>query len=191
MQLIFDHISSILIASAVILIVLSTQFQAQRSATEQTIAYASKKMTLDLASMLEQELALIGDGTDSTITDIQTNADGQTTVFEFWREDEVGTPTEITYRLTESDMEVIDGDSVQLYQMDRYEDDVLSGGGGSRLRHFQLTLLDEAGSVTGTVADARLVRAVVVNAFPYGSSADAYLFESHWGITIRPMNLDN
>lgn len=191
MQLMLDHISSILIASAVILVVLSTQFQAQRAATEQTIAYASKKMTLDLASMLEQELALIGDGTTDTITDVQTNADGQTTVFEFWREDELGTDIEITYRLTTSDIVDIDGESVQLYRMDRYEDDVLSGGGGERLRHFSLTMLDESGGVTADAASARLIRAVVVNAFPYGTSADSYLFESHWGITIRPMNLDD
>ena len=190
MQLLLDHISSVMIASAVILIVLTTQFQAQRSATEQTVAYASKKITLDLATTLEQELGLIGDGTDDTITAATTNAAGETTSFVFWRENEAGIDTEYEYRLTETEEIIIVGETVQLYRLDRLEDGVVAGGGGSRIRHFRITMLNPAGNVTTDVASARLLRVVVVNAFPFGMGEDAYLFESHWGMTINPMNLD-
>lgn len=190
MQLLLDHISSVMIASAVILVVLTTQFQAQRSAIEQTVAYASKKITLDLATTLEQELGLIGDGTDDTITTATTNAAGETTSFVFWRENEAGADTEYEYRLTETEEINIAGETVQLYRMDRLEGGVIAGGGGSRIRHFRITMLNPAGNVTTDVASARLLRVVVVNAFPFGMGEDAYLFESHWGMTINPMNLD-
>lgn len=190
MQLLLDHISSVMIASAVILIVMTTQFQAQRSAIEQTVAYASKKVTLELASVLEQELTLIGDGTDNTIESVTTNDAGETASFVFWRENEADEDTRYEYRLTELEVISISGTDVQLYRLDRFEDDVLAGGGGSRIRHFKITMLDDNGAVTANIESARLLRIVVVNAFPFGDGSDAYLFESHWGMTVNPMNLD-
>ncbi len=191
MQLILDNISAIMIASAVLLIVLSTQFQAQRAAVEQTVAYASKQSTLQLGLTLEDDLAALGNGTANTITSVETNADGLTTVFEFWKQDALGADIEVTYRLTTGNEVVVRGDSVQLYTLDRFEDDVWAGGGGDRIRFFALDMLDTNGNFTLSAASARLVRATLVNVHPFGEDNGSSVFQSHWGITIRPIGLQN
>ncbi len=191
MQLILDNISAIMIGSAVILIVLSTQFQAQRSAVEQTIAYASKQSTLQTGVSIEEDLAALGNGTADTVTDVQTNADGLTTVFEFWKQDAGGADMEVTYRLSAGNKVVVRGDSVQLYTLDRFENDVWAGGGGERVRFFALDMLDSDGNVTLSAGSARLVRATLVNVYPFGEDNGSSVFQSHWGITIRPIGLQN
>jgi len=185
MQLILDNISAIMIGSAVILIVLSTQFQAQRSAVEQTVAYASKQSTLQTGLAIEEDLAALGNGTASTVTDVQTNADGLTTVFEFWKQDAGGADMEVTYRLTPGNKVVVRSDSVQLYTLDRFENDVWAGG------VFALDMLDSGGNVTVSAGSARLVRATLVNVYPFGEDDGSSVFQTHWGITIRPIGLQN
>lgn len=110
-----DHISSVLIAGAVLLLVLNTQFNSQRSAAEQTIAYASKMQTLDMADYMEDEIILIGDGTSNTITELTNNLAGETTTFTFWRDDASGTDMMVSYTLTETDSVEIKNEWVQLY----------------------------------------------------------------------------
>ena len=190
MQFVLDHLSAIMISAAVTLLVLSTQFSAQRSATEQTIAYVSKKQTLEFADTIEKDFLLIGDGTDETIETLTNNDAGNTIEFTFWREDELGADMEVSYTLTELDSVYIQSDWRQLYQLNRFENGVAAGGGSSMLTNFRITLLDESGSVTADAADARLVRVVAVNAYPYGNSDDMYLFRSFWGISVRPRNLE-
>lgn len=191
MQLILDNISAVMIGSAVILIVLSTQFQAQRAATEQTMAYVSKKSTLDLGRVVEQDLIALGSGTTDTITDMQENVDGLTTLFEFRKLDGTGTDIEVAYTLTASDMVNVRGDSVQLYELDRYENGVWAGGGGSRVRFFSIDMLNSNGHETAGVASARLLRIRLVNVYPFGEDDGSSIFQSHWGITVRPEGLDS
>ena len=190
MQFVLDHLSAIMISAAVTLLILSTTFSAQRSAAEQTIAYAAKKMTLEMADTIEQEFLLIGDGTDDTIETITTNSDGNTTEFSFWREDEFGLDMEVSYTLTELDSVYIQSEWRQLYRLNRLENGVPAGGGSSRLTDFRITLLNSSGAATADVAEARLIRIAAVNAYPYGESADMYLFRSFWGISVRPRNLE-
>jgi len=189
MQLILDNIAAIMIGSAVILIVLSTQFQAQRAATEQTIALISKTATLDLGRVLEEDLIVLGSGTSDTITDIQESGDSLTTVFEFRKLDELGTEIEVTYRLTDANVVTIRGEAVQLYTLDRYEDDVWAGGGGDHIRFFSISMLNTNGHKTSGVASARLLRVRLVNVYPYGEDDGSTIFQSHWGITVRPEGL--
>ncbi|MDA1029011.1 MAG: hypothetical protein O3B41_08165 [Bacteroidetes bacterium] len=190
MQFILDNLSALLVSTAVLLMVLSTQFTAQRSAAEQTIAYVAKKQTLETADTIEREFLLIGDGTDETIVDLTTNVAGNTTSFSFWREDELGADMLVAYTLTEQDSLMVGGEMRQLYRLNRFENGLASGGGSSTLTDFRITLLDMTGAPTVSVPDARLIRVAAVNAYPYGSDSDMYLFRSFWGITVRPMNLE-
>lgn len=189
MQFVLDHLSAILISSAVLLLVLSTQFSAQRAATEQSIAYAAKKQTLSMAEFLEQDFLLIGEGTPDGIASITQSESGNTSAFSFWREDDLGLPMLVSYTLTELDSVDIKGDMYQLYRLNRMENLASAGGGGSSLINFTITMLDETGSPTDTISEARLLRITAVNAYPYGSSDNMYLFRSFWGITVRPRNL--
>ncbi|NQV71606.1 hypothetical protein HQ496_00685 [bacterium] len=189
MQVILDHLSAVIISSAVLLLILSTQFNAQRATTEQTIASIAKKSTLEMVDYLEDELLLIGDGTEDTIQSASTNSDGMTTAFSFWRQDDSGTDMLVSYTLTEQDSVQFKDDWVQLYQFNRSENGVASGGGSSTLSHFEITMLTETGAVTTTPANARLLRLRAVTVYPYGDPDDSYLHRTFWGITLRPMNL--
>ena len=190
MQFVLDHLSAIMISAAVTLLVLTTQFSAQRSAAEQTIAYAAKKQTLEFADTIEKDFLLIGDGTVDTIASLTDNSDGNTIEFSFWREDDLGLPMLVSYTLSELDSVYIQQEWRQLYRLNRLENGLSAGGGSSRLTDFKITLLNSSGSVTADVDEARLVRVAAVNAYPYGSAEDMYLFRSFWGISIRPQNLE-
>lgn len=128
MQFLLDHIASILVSGAVLLLVISTSLNAQRASIEETVAYAAKVQTLSMADFLEDDLLLIGDGTDETIQEIDENSDDQTILFSFWRQDESGTDMLVSYTLTEQDSVKIGDDWVQLYQLNRFENGVAAGG---------------------------------------------------------------
>lgn len=191
MQFLLDHIASILVSGAVLLLVIATNLGAQRAAIEETVAYAAKVQTLSLADYLEDDLLLIGDGTSDTIDDVTTNADGQTTAFSFWREDDMGIDMLVEYTLTETDSVEINDETIQLYRLDRTENGVAAGGGSSTLSQFQITMLNSSGNPTAGIAAARLLRVRAVNVYPFGDDDDMDLFRSYWGITVRPPNLDS
>ncbi len=167
-----------------------TQIRATEETVEQTIAYASKKQTLELADMLEQELALIGQGMPSNkqITDVDTNSQGETTKFEFWRNDGMD-DLKIEYRLVFVDSVTVEDATFATYRMDRYVNDVLEGGSQSTLRNFRLDPLNASGNIVNPNA-AKLVRATVVNIYPLGDLDNMHVGQTHWGITIQPMSLN-
>lgn len=191
MQFLLDHIASILVSGAVLLLVIATNLSASRAAIEETVAYSAKMQTLSLADYLEDDLLLLGDGTDNTIVDVETDASGQTTLFSFWREDDLGSDMLVAYSLAESDSVQIEGDWVQLYQLFRTENGVAAGGGSSTFESFQITMLNAAGNVAAGVGAARLLRIRAVNVYPFGDSDDMNMFRSYWGITVRPPNLES
>jgi hypothetical protein len=190
MQLLFDNIASVLVASTVLLVVVATNLNAQRSAVESSVAYAAKTQTLSMASYMESDLLLIGNGTLDTIETITSNGAGQTTQFSFRRIDDAGADMLVSYNLTPTTTVDIDGQSVQLYRLDRTEDGQPAGGGSSTLSHFEITMLDINGDPTASVAAARLLRVRAVNVYPFGDPDKMNMFQSHWGITVRPPNLE-
>ncbi|MBT4052328.1 MAG: hypothetical protein HOC28_06745 [Bacteroidetes Order II. Incertae sedis bacterium] len=190
MHILLDHISAWMISGCVILMVVSTQFNAQRSSVEQSIAYGAKAQILQMADMMEQELLLIGEGTDDTIETVTENDAGETVEFTFHREDDGGSDIEVSYQLVETESIEIDDEETQLYRLDRYEGGVIDGGGSSTMSHFRITMLDASGTETASVASARLLRLAAVNAYAHGDTEDMFLYESYWGLTIRPMNLE-
>lgn len=190
MQLILDNIASILIGGVVILLVLNTQVDAQQAAAEQSTAYAARKATLSTADLLEDEFRMIGDGTAAKIDSFATNAAGETIHFGFWRDDGTGDML-VEYKLVETDSVYIANtdETVPLYRLDRFEDGTQVGGGPSTIRTFQVTLMTETGA-NATPATARLIRIALVVTYPFGQSEDAYLYQTHWGTTVAPVNLE-
>jgi len=187
MQVLLDNIGALLVFSAVALAVITTQFRSSQANVESTVGYMSKKQTLELASVLEQEIKLIGQGTTDKITGTTKNGAGQTTSFKFWRNDGLS-DLEIEYRLSETDIVQMKGVDVQRYRMDRLVNGVVMGASPSTLRDFVIEPLDANGNVVA-VGSAVLVRARVRNVFPIGDPDDMHLGHSLWGITIRPEGL--
>lgn len=190
MQFLLDNIAALLVFVTVAFTVAATQLRASSDTAEQTISYASKKQTLELADMLEKELALIGDGTapNKQIDSVTNNSDGETTSFVFWWNDGSG-DLEIEYKLVVVDSVSVRGETIARYRMDRYVNGVIDGGSTSTLRHFRIDPLNASGNIV-TPSAARLVRVRVVNTYPMGNLDDMFLGQTHWGITIHPMNLD-
>lgn len=190
MHFLLDHIAAILIFTTVAFTVAVSQIRAKDDMMEQTIAYASKKQTLELADMLEQELALIGEGTlpSKQIDTVTNNAAGETTNFVFWRNDGVA-DLEIEYQLVFVDSVSIRNQMAARYRLDRYENSVLLGGSTPTIRHFRLDPLNNNGTIVNPAA-ARLVRVRIANMYPMGDLDDMYIGETYWGITIQPMNLN-
>ncbi len=190
MSVILDNLSAVLVSGAVLLLIISTQFSAQQATAEQTIAYMAKMSTMKMVDYLEDELLLVGDGTENAIVDLTTNSDGMTTNFSFWRQDDLGADMLVTYTLTEQDSVEFNDGWVQMYQFNRFENGVAAGGGSSTLEHFEITMLTETGTQTGSTSAARLLRIRAINVYPYGDPSDSYLHRTFWGITLRPLNLE-
>jgi hypothetical protein len=138
--------------------------------------------------MLEDEFRLIGEDSTEKIDSIAVNAAGETSHFGFWRDDGGGDML-VEYDLVETDSVLIDGEQVQMYRLDRFEDGTQVGGGPSTIRTFRVTLLTESGAAA-TPATARLIRIALVVVYPFGESEDAYLYQTHWGTTVQPVNLE-
>lgn len=187
MQFILDNLTALLVYGAIALAVTSLQLRSMQSTTEMTIAYMSKKQTLELADMIEQEIKLIGTGTAQKITNVTTNAAGQTTNFTFWWNDGV-TDFEVEYRLIPTDTVTVDEVQIPRYRMDRFVNGTYQGGSASTLRDFRIEPLDASGNVTGA-ATAVMVRAQVVNTYPTGDLENMYIGRTFWGMTLLPMNL--
>ena len=187
MQFILDNISALVVYIAIAFTVVIIQVRSTQSTSEMTIAYISKKQTLEFTDLLEQELKLIGTGTAQKITNVTTNGDGQTTDFTFWWNDGA-TDFEVQYQLVTVDTVTVNGDPVARYRMDRYVNGVRDGGGPSTLKHFRIEPLDASGNVT-TAASAVMVRAQVVNTYPMGDLDNMYLGRTFWGMTLLPTNL--
>ena len=190
MQLLLDNIASVLIASTVLLVVVATSLNTQRSAVEASVAYAAKKQTLTTADFLEADLLLIGNGTGGTIDTTIVNETGQTTEFSFWRQDDTGEAMLVSYTMTPSTSKVIDGQTVQLYQLNRSENGVAAGSGSPTLSDFTITMLRSDGLLAASKAEARLLRVRAVNVYPFGDPDNMNMFRSYWGITVRPPNLE-
>ncbi len=190
MQFMLDHIAAALVYMTVAFLIAFTQIRATSETIEQTIAYASKKQILELADLLEQELALIGEGMppNQQITNVVTNTQGETTSFIFWRNDGIDDLL-IEYRLVFVDSVTVGQDTFALYRMDRYVNSVLDGGSQATLKNFRLDPLNASGNIVSPDA-AKLVRATVVSTYPLGDLDDMYIGQTHWGITIQPMNLN-
>ena len=61
MQVLLDHLSAILIAAAVMLILAATQIHAQRSNIEQTASYATKTKALSFGEWIEDDILSLGE----------------------------------------------------------------------------------------------------------------------------------
>lgn len=187
MQFILDNISATLIFSVVAFAVVVTQFNSSQSTAESTVAYMSKKQTLELGATLEQELKLIGQGTTNKIDEAIKNPDGQTTSFVFWRNNGM-VDIKVEFRLIPTDTIFLNGVEVQRYRMDRFENNVYRGGSAPTLRDFVIEPLDAFGNVV-TPALAVLVRGKIRDTYPLGDPDEMHIGHTFWGMTVRPENL--
>lgn len=191
MIFILDNISSTLVYGILALLLAGMQLRMQRAAVEQSVVYMSKKQTLAFADLLEQDMKQIGSGVSGNMIESITTSDaGLTTAFTFNTTAEDGTPLVIGYELETAGLVHTDAGSVSLHRLVRTENGAEAGGSPSTLRSFRIELLDESGGAA-SASSARLVRVAFVNAYAIGDLDEYNLRQTYWGVTLRPINLQD
>jgi hypothetical protein len=185
MQFLLDHVGAILVGMTVFLIMIALQFQAGEAMVDHTQYYAARQQLLSFTEGLEADLQNIGLGAPDS-TSINTV---DSTVIEFVRlldlDDTV--LSTIRYELVASDTVEIDGADVTLYEIQRFEDGVLSGMSPAYISDFTLELRDEDGAVVTDPDAAAAVHVALTMISPF--KRDNYLDELHWARTIYAPNM--
>ena len=198
-----DRIIAMIIAAMVLLLGITTQQRARQSSVESTMLYVGKKQTLELADMLERDLANVGYQTtpgQDAITYYSRDDNDMLDTLQFWglRRDSVdgaAEQVEIRYRLVEADTVEIDGTVVQLYQLKRFEHvgGVWQARGASptTITRFYLDLLNENNNAAppdqATRIQVRLENAVAPKLDP-GRRLNG-LRSLHWSTTLSPPSI--
>ena len=194
MAFLLDHIAATLVIGSLVLVLATLQFRAQHASVEQTAMYTAKKQTLEFADFLTRELSNIGMEMpeDQRLEKHSSNAYGLTDTLRFWRKDLAGDVLKIEYVLVPADTIVYHDTTAVLYEMRRYQNDVLSGRSMPTLRSFNIDLFDDSGVAVSDslLGQARQMRIRITTALPYGDPSRFYLPEIHWGTTLRPQGLE-
>ena len=188
-----DNLAATLIGGVLVLILIVTQFRAQQANTDRAALYTAKVQTLAFADVLVRDFSNLGVEMprDRRIGRHSVNQDGLTDTLRFSRVDTSGDTLNIEYRLVAAGSFVHEDSTTILYQIERYENGVYTGGSTPTMRSFTIELLDEGGGpVTVDLRQARQVRIGFVNMLPYGDPEDHYISATYWGTTLRPRSLN-
>lgn len=196
----FDNLSATLIASAIILIVIGAQVRVQDVHLEQTALLTAKSHALEMGDWLQQDMSNAGYGVplrESFIEDYAVDgASGSTKRFSFRRklQESDTSPTLVTYELIAGDTVVVDGETVQLYQLQRCYgvatcpagSTSIDGQSPPMLTYFRIDLMDENGGTwTAGTSNAYYVRVRFSITSPMSTKRNQ-LREAHWG-TVLPL----
>ena len=187
-----DNLAAVLISGVLVLILVTMQFRAQQANQDRAVLYSAKKQTLSFADVLVRDLSNLGVEMprNRRISRHSVNGDGLTDTLRFSRVNTAGDTLNIEYRLVVADT-IVHQDTTVLYQVERYENGVFSGGSTPTMRSFTIELLDEGGAaVTVDLRQTRQVRIGFVNVMPFGNPDDHYLPSTYWGTTLRPRSLN-
>ena len=214
MQFLFDHLTSLLVASSVLLLALLTRTDASMLSTEQTAHYAARAQVQTFTRWMQQDLSDVGENYgngESAFLMPTANAAGMTTLFQFSRDSLVevaGVATRkrvfVRYRLVSRPAVRIQSEPapVALYGVERDQQIVdaptestvpvstawvRAGGGPGTLSQFRIVPHDRNGRPTASVPDTDFLRIRMSFVPPYDNHKRE-LHELHWGTTvgIRP-----
>ncbi len=206
MYFIFDNLTASIVGGIVLMMLFGIQSRIQSNTVESTIMYAAKNQTLQFAELLERDLSNAGylstPGDQAILRHATRNTSGEITTdtLEFWGSDGSGLRTRVRYVLEKTKTATIDGEFVQLYQVNRYENNMLAwktaGASLPTLTEFRIDLLDSANNGVVSIADARKIRvrfeAAVVGGRlkdTGGNSESTFLRTLRWGVTLSPKGL--
>lgn len=212
-MVLLDRIIAMLITATLILMGLTVQNRAQKAAADSTMLYMAKTQTLELADMLEHDLANVGYGTtpnDEAISTYSKQADSTNlNTFEFWgirRDSPTGTPQQVKvrYTLVFADSVTTMQGPVALYELRRQElrsgtwEEV--GSSTPSLESFSIDLINESNTIATDIKDARRIRVSMINrVMPQvvesinermdGGYRPMFYQSLHWRMTVSPTNI--
>lgn len=189
MHVVLDHLTSIIVAGFVILIIMAMLALRAEESQETTRTYVTQQAVSGFTKVLEADLENMGVQLPMGVSVITTlTADN----FTFWGLDgPEGNSAQITYSRTA----VGALDSLTLYRIDRYVDGVADGAIDGEVTQFAVTLLDNDGVPVPESGwdDVRQVFLRVERATAYARTGERAAREAvrvqGWGSTVRPIAL--
>jgi hypothetical protein len=198
MYLIFDHLTSIVMGTVVLLLVAGLHLGTQNENIDAIRSETNRARLLDFVHVLERDLRNAGSGATEpgviSWSGAVPSAGQPVTALEFFTTVDTSAtalPSRLRYDIAISDSSRIDGQWAYLYELRRLEYNgsafALVSSSTPTVRHFALTLLDDSGAVTAQPSLARAFAVRVVTISPHG--ADKITSDSRWETVIWPVNL--
>ncbi len=188
MKFIYDHLSASVLSMAVFVILVAVHLRSGETTQDQTRYYSAKTHLLQAKEMIDHDFANIGAGVARHDSVFITKND---TTLEFMALVVPGAtePVKLTYIRVPTDTMEIAGENVQLYEVQRLVDDVLTGKSPPTLREFEIDLWDADRQETTDFDAVAAVHVRFVVAPPLGGDDD--LHAARWNRTFWPANLSN
>ncbi len=208
MQFILDHLTSLLVAGVVILILATAQLYAQRSGLEQTTSYATKSKALSFGEWLEDDILSLGAnyGEDAYRFEVPTtdSTTGNTTEFRFYSDSLLVSGDTLRmmtrYKLDPLETIVRGGREILLFEMERAtaQKPVVNGEAAEPAEHewtadgrslstlsaFNIAILTRTGAETTDVDQGEFIR-VSFALVPEYPVEPEYLRELYWTTTLK------
>jgi len=171
MAFLYDNLVATLIATTVVLVLISVQMRA----TSANVAQVGKSAALGgaetFATWVEQDLEAMGRHISVSETVFSSpvrraNANSPTgEVLEgltfYYQKTKGGPKTSVTYDLVEADTQTVEGEKRVLYQLSRSKDGIETGGSPVTLGYFDVRFLNRtAGEVTNPTANRGKIEAI-------------------------------
>ena len=203
-MILIDRIVAVIISAMLVLMGFSVQQRAQQTSLGSTMLYVGKKQTLELADMLERDLANVGFNLtpgQTAITTYSQHPDGMLDSLVFWGvgRDSVGAAAqqvEVLYHLVPADTARFGQEVVPLFELQRFERVGggawgLDGGSPPTISRFYIELLGETNNSVDP-DQARRVRVWMENTvMPEANMGQMmnHLRLLRWSMTVSPSNL--
>ena len=198
MIVLFDNLTATLIGGVILLILVAMQVRLNTANVEQTALTIAKGQALDFGDWIQEDLGNAGSGVavnQEFIENVEVDPEtGNTTRVSFYRKvnPSDASPTMITYELIDGQTVTVDGEEVQLYQLQRCEgastcpvaSASLNGQSAPALSYFNIDFLDDSGWMAGTTG-AQYIRIRFAMASVL-SDNNIHLREAQWG-TVLPL----
>lgn len=191
MQFIIDHITGVVVAATVLLVLAVTQFRGRDASIDATQYSAAKTRVLAIAEAIERDFSNIGSGMDSVkyaIVGLDTTS--STKYFEFAGQTIQADPTvrTIRYQWTQTGTKELAAGQVPTYTIQRIIDGSVSGSSLPTVTGFTIDLMTaDSAMVITNYADTRIVGVNLKAVSPVGVSKG--IEQTRWVKVFRPMNL--
>lgn len=188
MNFIYDHLSASILSVAVFFILAAVQLRGGEATQDQAQYYSSKTHLLQATEMIEHDFENVGAGV-ARYDPIFITTDDST--FEFMAKVQPAdeNPSKISYLRVATEVVEIDGEEVQLYEVHRLVDDILTGKSPPTLREFEVELRNDDREEETDYEEVTTIHIRFVIAPPLGGEDE--LHEARWSHTFRPPNLSN
>jgi len=178
MQFILDNISATIVGSTILLMLVATNHRNMLASTEATSFYMMSKQSLEFTYTLKHDLQNV-----SKVVTITENSDS---TFTFWAQTDPADTSKHEVKYVRSKTGV--RDSTDLFQIERFVDNVYAGGSLSTMTEWNIEALNEQGNAIANVNDARQIYVGFKMALPIPSTGQIGPAVDHlsWEATFQP-----